>query len=146
MARRPCFTLQSRDTFNLWTDEPEIARGQTPMFHAAQNGHLDVVRFLVEAGAAKDQADNSGATPLFTAVQNGHLDIVRFLVQVGAAKDQADNAGAKPLFTAAQNGHLSLQIESFRMKDDPKSTNFNNITYTISFPNSRSGLVFTCTV
>ena len=47
---------------------------------------------------------------------------------------------------AVGSTHLSLQIRSFRVKDDPKSTNFNNTKYTISFPNSTSGLVFMCCV
>ena len=81
---------------------------ETPLFTAAQNGHIDVVRFLVDVGAAKDQTDNNSRTPLWVAARNGHLDIVRFLVEVGLAKDQADNPGATPLFTAAQNGHLDI--------------------------------------
>ena len=48
-------------------DEPEFALGQTPMLTAAENGHLDVVQFLAEVGAAKDQEDNNGATPLMYA-------------------------------------------------------------------------------
>ena len=48
------------------------------MLFAAQNGHLDIVRFLVEVGAAKDQADNDGTTPLLVAAQNGDSDIVFF--------------------------------------------------------------------
>ena len=54
-------------------------------------------RFLVDVGAAKDQADNSGATPLLLAAENGNVDMVRFLVDVGAAKDQANIAGETTL-------------------------------------------------
>jgi ankyrin repeat protein len=64
---------------------------------AAANGHLDTVRFIVEAGAAKDRAANGGATPLWVVATNGHLDTVRFLVEAGAAKDQGENKGATPL-------------------------------------------------
>ena len=57
----------------------------TPLCIAAQRGHLEVVRFLVEAGANKDQGrTDTGATPLFTAAQNGHLEVVQFLVESGA--------------------------------------------------------------
>ena len=64
-------------------------QGATPLYIAAENGHLDVVRHLVEVGADKDQASNQRATPLFIAALNGHLDVVRHLVEVGADKDQA---------------------------------------------------------
>ena len=63
--------------------------GATPLWIAAQEGHLDVVQHLVEVGAHKDQATNYGATPLCIAAQEGHLDVVRHLVEVGAHKDQA---------------------------------------------------------
>ena len=68
-------------------------RVATPLYIAAQNGHLDVVHHLVEVGADKDQAKNQGATPVHIAGQNGHLDVVHHLVEVGADKDQADNQG-----------------------------------------------------
>jgi ankyrin repeat protein len=37
--------------------------GATPLYIAAANGHLDTSRFLVESGAAKDQAAHDGTTP-----------------------------------------------------------------------------------
>ena len=39
----------------------------SPLFIAAHNGYLDVVRHLVEVGADKDKAMDTGATPLFIA-------------------------------------------------------------------------------
>ena len=44
----------------------------TPLFVAAHEGHLEVVRFLVESGANKDQGTtDNGATPLFIAAHEG---------------------------------------------------------------------------
>ena len=37
--------------------------GLTPLLLAAQNGHLDIVQFLVEHDADKDLAENNGARP-----------------------------------------------------------------------------------
>ena len=34
-----------------------------------QNGHLDVVRFLIEKGAEVDRADDEGRTSLWTAAK-----------------------------------------------------------------------------
>ena len=61
----------------------------TPLCIAAQRGHLEVVRVLVESGANKDQGKtDDGATPLFVAAHEGHLEVVRFLVEAGAKGQQ----------------------------------------------------------
>jgi ankyrin repeat protein len=70
---------------------------------AAQNGHLDIVRFLVEVDSSKDQADNDGATALLLAAQYGHVDIVRFLLGYCAEND------ATPLLGTTQNGHFHCE-------------------------------------
>ena len=77
---------------------------------AAQNGHLEVVQFLVESGAKKDQGrTDDGSTPLFIAAENGHLEVVRFLVESGANTDQCRTSdGAMPLVIALQQGHLEV--------------------------------------
>ena len=41
--------------------------GFTPLFIACQEGHLEGVQLLLEAGAAVDQAKGDGTTPLYIA-------------------------------------------------------------------------------
>ena len=83
---------------------------ETPLFVASEQGHIEVVRFLVGSGANKDQGrTNDGKRPLYIAAQMGHLEVVRFLVESEANKDQGMTfTGATPLFIAAQNGHLEV--------------------------------------
>ena len=57
--------------------------GTTPAFIAAQTGHADCLRLLLEAGCDKDKACEDGATPAFIAAQNGHADCMRLLEEAG---------------------------------------------------------------
>ncbi len=50
-----------------------------PLFVASQNGHIEEVRHLCEAGADKDRATHTGTTPLFIASEKGHIEVVRHL-------------------------------------------------------------------
>ena len=56
---------------------------------AAFQGHAEVVRLLLGAGADKDVADSSGFTALISAYRAGHADIVSLLLEAGAGKEIA---------------------------------------------------------
>jgi hypothetical protein len=59
--------------------------GCTPLYIAAEMGHLDVVRFLVDdLGADVNEATKYGSTPLMTAAEGLRHDIVRYLLKRGA--------------------------------------------------------------
>ncbi len=68
----------------------------TPLYVAAQNGHFALVKALVKAGAAVNQARGDGATPLSIAAQKVHLAVAEMLVKAGAAVDQAEADRATP--------------------------------------------------
>jgi len=70
--------------------------GVTPLIIASFQGHQEVVRTLLEAGADVNSADNDGDTPLIVASRNGHQEVVRTLLQAGA-------------FTKAGGGLTSLK-------------------------------------
>ena len=77
----------------------------TPLHVASQNGHFEIVKFLVEKGAVLNEAGEDKNTPLHEAVKNNQIKIVRWLVQ----KYKFDNHHFyKSLFIATQNGHLSI--------------------------------------
>jgi ankyrin repeat protein len=61
---------------------------------AAQHGHAEVVRLLLEAGADPDRHNPEGnhphTTPLHQAVLGGHETVVRLLVERGARLDIRD--------------------------------------------------------
>lgn len=53
-------------------------------FHAAQDGHLNIVKCLVQAGADLEKAAEDGATPLIIAAQSEQLKTVSFLAEAKA--------------------------------------------------------------
>ena len=62
--------------------------GATPLLIASEQGHGDVVRQLLEGGAAINQSKEDGATPLYAASEDGHRDVVDILLKHGAVPDQ----------------------------------------------------------
>lgn len=53
--------------------------GNTPLHHAAANGHMHIISFLVNFGANLFALDNDFHTAMDVAASRGHMDCVRFL-------------------------------------------------------------------
>ena len=56
----------------------------SPLYVAAQEGHLGCVKILIDYNADLDHAMNDGATPTYIATQNAHIDCLRALIDAGA--------------------------------------------------------------
>lgn len=84
------------------------AIGATPLYIAAREGHLAVVKLLLEKGAAIEAKAEDGCTPLSTAAFNGHADVVKLLLERGAAVEGKHKDSVTPLAMAAQQGHLEV--------------------------------------
>ena len=81
----------------------------TALALAAQFGHLDIVRMLLDAAVDPNSytppGGHSHATPLHQAALAGHLDIVKLLVERGARSDLPDILyGGTPLGWARHAG------------------------------------------
>jgi ankyrin repeat protein len=78
------------------------------MNSAADNGHLEVVKLLLEKVADITVANHNGWTPLNSAADSGHLEVVKLLVEKGADITVANHNGWTPLNSAADSGHLEV--------------------------------------
>jgi hypothetical protein len=78
------------------------------LYIAAQNGHLEVVKLLLEAGATVDaELNTDGATALYIASLNGHTEIVEILINFGANVN-VDVKQYTPLYVTVYNRNLPI--------------------------------------
>ncbi len=84
--------------------------GWTALILASQNGHKDIIQFLLsDAGGADINAQNNyGYTALIVASRYGHKDIVKLLLQGGANINAKDNIGYTALKWASMIGHEDI--------------------------------------
>ncbi|XP_023371642.1 ankyrin repeat and KH domain-containing protein 1 isoform X3 [Otolemur garnettii] len=97
----------------------------TPLMEASQEGHLELVKYLLASGANVHATTATGDTALTYACENGHTDVADVLLQAGADLDKQEDmktilegidpakhqeheseGGRTPLMKAARAGHL----------------------------------------
>jgi ankyrin repeat protein len=79
---------------------------------AAAEGHADVVRMLIRAGADfRTALSDSGFTPLFFAAREGRTEVVRALLESGADVNDGMQA-QRPPRKAPTKGTSALMLRS----------------------------------
>jgi ankyrin repeat protein len=75
--------------------------GKTPLFLAAEGGHIGMVRLLLDSGANINKLGTMGRTPLGCAAHGGYTDIAQLLLDAGAQPDPVEWGNITPLMLAS---------------------------------------------
>ena len=87
----------------------DCRKDRTPLQLAAQNGHAQIVRLLLEAGSRLNDATRSSRkTALHFAVEYGDEDTVRYLMDCGADLEAQTAASETALQIAIEERHDSI--------------------------------------
>ncbi|HKP14269.1 MAG TPA: ankyrin repeat domain-containing protein [Blastocatellia bacterium] len=78
------------------------------LMYAAKDGHAEIVRDLLNAGARLDARDNDGDTALMYAAIDDRVDVVKALLAAGADVNAQNNKGDSPLMAAALRGRAEV--------------------------------------
>uniref|UniRef100_A0A452GGT3 K Homology domain-containing protein n=1 Tax=Gopherus agassizii TaxID=38772 RepID=A0A452GGT3_9SAUR len=127
----------------------------TPLMEAAQEGHLELVKYLLAAGANVHATTATGDTALTYACENGHTDVADVLLQAGVFNlnySLLDNfklnftekspflysteARRTPLTVAFSVSKLSLQDGSTMLIEAAKGGHTNVVSYLLDYPNN----------
>jgi hypothetical protein len=90
--------LHARDRF----------QDRTPLMWASQEGHVGVVRWLLDKGAAINERDKTGFTALWLACRDGRPPVVRLLLERDADPTIASNGDKTPLTAASRYDRLEV--------------------------------------
>ncbi|UJR22944.1 hypothetical protein I4U23_025971 [Adineta vaga] len=101
----------------------------TPLMEASQEGHIELVQYLIQNSADVNQTTPAGETALAYACESGHTEVAEILFNSGAHIDQTENEGRTPLMKAARAGHTcTVRYLISKGADVNRSTNSNDST------------------
>ena len=83
----------------------------SPIDIAFQNGHLDIMKYLIEQGADVNSTDNDGMSLISKAIvkkSKDSVDLVEYLIEKGAKINRQSNDGWTPLHEAVQVGNKDM--------------------------------------
>jgi len=101
--------------------EPDI--GVTPLIAAANAGHLDVCKVLINKSAeiSAEVHDGTRRTALHAAALMGYASVVQLLLDKGANPRVEDLTKTQPLHLAVKNGHAGAAELLLKGKANPNS-------------------------
>ena len=83
---------------------------ETAIIKASENGHLNVVKYLLKKGANVNDEDETTVrqSPLILATFEGHNNVVKTLLKRGANIHYRNSMGDNALITSIQEGKINV--------------------------------------
>ena len=101
----------------------------TPLMESAQEGHIELTKYLLQNGADVNAQSGTGDTALTYACENGHTDVSDLLLKYNAVLEHESEGGRTPLMKAARAGHLcTVQFLISKGADVNRTTTNNDHT------------------
>ena len=88
----------------------EIGTGRTALHYAAENGHSNIVTFLLAHGAESNVVDSDGRTPIFLATKVTETRCFLSLLRHGCDISVRDPDGCTPIHYAAMDGNIAALL------------------------------------
>lgn len=86
-----------------------VNKGTTAVAIAAEQGHFEIVKLLVEAGVNINKLSSDGVGPLYRAIDNNHTEVAHYLVEKGAKMVMSTKYRDKsPLFLVINNQDIKM--------------------------------------
>ncbi|OXB60973.1 hypothetical protein ASZ78_001238 [Callipepla squamata] len=96
------------EKISLVADVDNKNQGRTALQIASYQGHLDVVKILLQAHATVNLRDEEGDTALHYAAFGNQADVARVLIAKGAGADLLNNAKCTALYVAVSQGFTEV--------------------------------------
>ena len=90
--------------------------GLSALHYSCDEGHLKIVKILLEAKCDPNIKSNEKETPLHLASKRGYFDICKILIENGAILNIYNSENNSPIHYACMNNHVEL-IKYFLTKD-----------------------------
>ena len=91
---------------------------ETPLHKASQNGHIEIVKFLIQRGAKVNAKNSTDSTPLHLLSESFKIDsqlsqdfieVAKILIENGAEINIKNSNGKTPLYLAVNHGRRISQ-------------------------------------
>ena len=62
---------------SITENSPKDESGRTPLHYACENGHVEIVKYMMDNITDKNPRDKRGRTPLWYAAKSCHVDVLK---------------------------------------------------------------------